>query len=181
MSANNFSINQLAKALIAAAKSETEADELLSELDSMVEVLNKRIEIKNYLADPEVKFSNKEKALDIVFEKSIGEKNKNFLRLLIQSDNILNLGPIYEVAKAERLAGSNISLAVIESVVPLDKNQANQLKKALFERTKKEIRLNNVISTELIGGLRITIDDMIIDSSVAGKLDRLRNNIREIN
>ena len=60
---------------------------------------------------------------------------------------------------------------------PLDKKIENEIVKSIGVKLKKKIRLNKVIDPDLIGGVIIKIDSIMIDNSIKTKL--LNYNLNE--
>ena len=60
------------------------------------------------------------------------------------------------------------------SAVPLTKVEQQTLVNALSQRLQRQVILEHHIDNYLLGGLVIRVGDLVIDSSVRGKLERLR-------
>ena len=97
----------------------------------------------------------------------------NFLRTLADNGR---LGVLPEIALAyEQLrdeAEGRIEVEV-RSAEPLDDALRATLKKALERRLQREVELQNVIDSDLIGGAIIRAGDLVIDGSVHGRLQGL--------
>ena len=51
------------------------------------------------------------------------------------------------------------------------------LEKALEQRTGKDIELTTSVDPSLMGGILVRIGDTVLDGTVKGKLDRLREQL----
>jgi len=149
-------------------------DDLLADLEDAAEKINANLDFKRYISDPQIDFENKKKALQAVFQDFISEKTYNFLYILIKDKKFKYLDQIIEKSKEQKKIKENLAEAVVESVVPVSNDQQEQIKRLLSEKINKRILLKNLIKPELIAGLRISLKDTVIDSSVLGKLDRLK-------
>ena len=91
------------------------------------------------------------------------------MRLLIDiSKNFKEL-----VAKEKNL--KNITVA---SSYRIDKEQLKQIEAALKKRMKAEVSIVTEIDKSLIGGLKISYDDQVIDLSIKNKLEKLKTQLR---
>ena len=77
------------------------------------------------------------------------------------------------VAKEKNL--KNITVA---SSYRIDKEQLKQIEAALKKRMKAEVSIVTEIDKSLIGGLKISYDDQVIDLSIKNKLEKLKAQLR---
>ncbi len=99
---------------------------------------------------------------------------KNFLKLMALKQRLLVLPEIeylFQQYKAER--AKQVTAHAI-SAVPLTKVEQQTLVNALSQRLQRQVILEQHIDNYLLGGLVIRVGDLVIDSSVRGKLERLR-------
>jgi F-type H+-transporting ATPase subunit delta len=54
----------------------------------------------------------------------------------------------------------------------------NQIEEALKKRMKAEVSIATEIDKSLIGGLKISYDDQVIDLSIKNKLEKLKTQLR---
>ena len=69
------------------------------------------------------------------------------------------------------------SAVTIQSARELSQNQIESFSDALKRRYGKEISLEIHVNNDLIGGAVITAGDMVIDGSIRGKLNKLRDSL----
>lgn len=65
-------------------------------------------------------------------------------------------------------------VAVVQSAIPLSTEQYNRLVAALKKIYAREVAVHVLVDAELGGGIRVRIGDEVIDGSVAGRLEALR-------
>ena len=80
------------------------------------------------------------------------------------------------LSNAMRVVGDDRgrTVATVFSAVPLTSEQSQRLASALAAKYGREVALNPVIDTGLVGGVRVQIADDVIDGSIAGRLTDLR-------
>lgn len=106
--------------------------------------------------------------------KYAGTALENFLKLLVVNKRIHMLKEISLRAGEIADEMSGLKKAKVSSRFVLSEVEMAAIKEALSSVTGKKIVVENEIREELIGGLQIKIDDLLIDGSVKGRLEGLR-------
>lgn len=110
--------------------------------------------------------------IDILGAKAT-EPVKNFLAVLLDNRRFKLLPLIAEQFEQYKAAEEGSVEARIESAFELTPDQVAQLTQMLSERFKRRVTAAVSVDPELIGGVRMTIGDDVIDASVRGKLASL--------
>ena len=95
---------------------------------------------------------------------------QNFVRVLVENERLQLLPEIRDLFAAYKNEQEGVLEAQIASAFPLDDATLAQLKADLEQRFKKQLQVQVSLDPELIGGVRITVGDEVIDASVRGKL-----------
>ncbi|MBE3569091.1 MAG: ATP synthase F1 subunit delta, partial [Bacillales bacterium] len=92
-----------------------------------------------------------------------------------REDNLLEMAEEYIVlANNER----GIAEATVTSVRPLNEEEKSSLSSVLAEKIGKQtLEIENIVDPNLLGGLKVRIGNRILDGSLRGKLDRLKQMI----
>jgi len=96
-----------------------------------------------------------------------------FLDLLAENDRVGYLPEIatrFEELKAE---DQNVADVEVVSAVTLDAAQQLRLTGALRTRLRRDVRLHCTVDPKLVGGAVVRSGDLLIDGSLANKLERL--------
>jgi F-type H+-transporting ATPase subunit delta len=99
------------------------------------------------------------------------EEARNFVRVLIANDRLALLPEIYAQFAALKNEREGVVEAEIRSAFPLDNAQINGLVADISKRFKRRVQPRVTVDKDLIGGVRITVGDEVIDGSVRGKLE----------
>jgi F-type H+-transporting ATPase subunit delta len=75
----------------------------------------------------------------------------------------------YEFKKLIDVA-DGVTEVTITTTEPIEKSFENKIVECLSKKLNKKIRLNKLINPELIGGIVIKIDSIMIDNSIKTKL-----------
>lgn len=113
-----------------------------------------------------------------IYDKKLHKDFKNFIKILIKY-NKLNIFPeifIYFLKLYNQYY--KITNVEIISACILKKKYTDILKKRLKEKLSKKIILNYKIKKNLIAGIIIRINDLIIDNSIKSRINNLKNYLK---
>jgi len=130
------------------------------------------------LDNPRLSAGDKESLLLSIAGDKLNGDGRSFLRVLIEADRIALLPQIQALFDERKDHAENVAKATIESAFPLSDAQVVELKAALEKRFGKKIEATVVENHALIGGVRVTIGDSVIDGSVQAKLAAMSNQLR---
>jgi len=105
------------------------------------------------------------------------ELTRNFVNLLFDKrrENVLGgLGPSFH---KRMLTERGATDGVVESARPLGSAELGRLASALGARVGKSVSLQNRIVPELVGGVRVIVENRMIDVSLRGRLEGLRKSM----
>ena len=102
----------------------------------------------------------------------------NTLLILIdrhREDQIVEVADqFFELANEEQ----GIAEAKVYSIRPLTEAEREALSAALqLKLVKNHLRIENIVDSELLGGIKLRIGNRIYDGSLRGKLDRLERKL----
>lgn len=126
-----------------------------------------------YLSDPKATTADQAGAFFKVGSDKLNEAGKNFIQLLASNKRLQALPEIvklYEQLKAQKQMSVDVELT---SAFALSDDQANKLAEALKRKLNREINLTSKEDKSLIGGVVVRAGDLVLDSSVRGKLAKL--------
>lgn len=164
------------KALLAAS-SEDDYVSQLQALDALVRVFDDFPDLLPFVASPIVPDDLKERAL----EKSLGvhfkDPLKSFLFRLIERGRLKALPEIYR--EYSHLVANKLDLlhARLVTAFEIDDSLKESIKKRFEENYGKKIELKTEVDPNLIGGGKLFINNHLIDFSVKGKLNNLKEEL----
>jgi F-type H+-transporting ATPase subunit delta len=131
------------------------------------------VRVKKLLTSPHVTTDQLASLLIDIGGKSLDSEGQNFIRVLA-SNRRLGLLPeiavIFERLKAE---SEKVVDVTVTSAAPLSAEQQGSYASALRQRLKTDVRLHCEVDPSLLGGAILRADDLVIDGSLRGRLDRL--------
>ena len=128
------------------------------------------------LANPALPLEQRLAAAEGVYGK-LSQPVRNILLLLVRRGRIEQLPRV--VAEFSRLDDrrQGITHATATSAAPLTDPEVRALTARLEEMTGGRIALTTDVDPSLLGGLVVRVGDRLIDGSVRGRLERLRNQL----
>ena len=148
-----------------------------SDLLSLLSSVARQPAVNSVLRDPSLSSGQIATSFEGICSEEIDSKGKNFIRLLAENKRLVLLSEIaelYEALKAERERSLEVK---ITSAFEISSEIAEKLADALKKRLEREINLTTSVDESLVGGAIIRTGDMVIDSSVRGKLTKLVESI----
>lgn len=102
----------------------------------------------------------------------------NLVRLLADNRRIPALPEIARLFDARKTAEQGVRKVLVRSAFPLDDQEQQGLIASLKNHFGAEVELSVEQDERLIGGVEIRADDLVIDSSIRGKLQQLSNELQ---
>ena len=103
---------------------------------------------------------------------------KNLVKLLAENDRLAMLPEIARLFEVSRTEQRGIRQVCIRSAYAIDAEQQTALAQALKARLGADVELTVEEDPSLIGGLEIRADDLVIDGSVRGRLQKLATELQ---
>jgi F-type H+-transporting ATPase subunit delta len=117
---------------------------------------------------------NKVALVERLLTKTASPQTIAIVRHIVQAPRGRRFGAAIQHAASIVAAQAGMSVATVTSAVPIAPAQLARLEKGLAASYGRELRINQLVDPELLGGLRVQVGDEIIDGSVASKLSELR-------
>ena len=97
----------------------------------------------------------------------------NLVRTLAENRRLALLPEISRLFDLAKSQEEGIKEAVVHSAFPIDDTQVKALVQELEARFGTKLTARVEIDASLIGGVRVTVGDQVLDASVRGKLDAM--------
>ncbi|MCF6410928.1 F0F1 ATP synthase subunit delta [Pseudalkalibacillus salsuginis] len=167
-----------ASALFEVAQGRNALDQVEKELVSVKSVIQENKQLLTILNHPKISSDDKKAILSKLFGNQLSEAVHNTLLLMVDRKRetmIPNMVEQYiKLANEER----GVADATVYSVRILTEEEQQAISKTFAERINvKELRVENVIDQDLVGGIKVKIGNRIFDGSVSGKLNRIQRQL----
>ena len=160
-----------ANAVFNLAKEENKLDGWLNYLNQL-SIIGQTVEFKNSICNPKI---SQDMIIDMLLSylKTSDIEIKNFLTLLYINNRLNMLDEIFVLFVKLVSDYKGIAKAVIKSAFAMKDQDKQQIEVLLSRKFGRKITANVEINSELIGGIKIMIDDIVIDASVKGSLEKM--------
>ncbi|HEX7047293.1 MAG TPA: F0F1 ATP synthase subunit delta [Gammaproteobacteria bacterium] len=165
-----------AKAAFELARDKGAFDQWQHALAALAEVARQE-EVQILLKDPRVSTAQQVDVFIAAAGDALDQNAKNFVKVLAQYRRLEVLPEIEADFTQLRAIAENTVQAELRTAVEASDAQRQKIRAALKQRLGRDIELRCVVDESLIGGAQIRAGDLVIDSSVSGKLERLANNV----
>ena len=147
-----------------------------AELDAAGEIAADE-EVGRMLANPAAPLESREEMAQSIFGKVVSKPVLNMIQLLLRRGRIHQLPTV--AAEFRRLdnARRGITLATATSAAPLSADEIRAITARLEQLSGGRVELDVQVDPSLLGGLIVRVGDRLIDGSVRGRLERLRNQL----
>jgi len=166
-----------AKAMLALAESQHQADSLRDELVEFKKFFQTRPEIGNLFSTPTMDTEARRRFIEKTLRGRASDLFTDAVQVINRKDR---LALFQEIVEQYRLAHEELRGVVdvyVRTAIPLDDAMRAEIKTAAKNYAGKEPSLNETVDPEILGGLVVHIGDMKFDGSVAMKLRRLSENL----
>lgn len=171
MANENNLAHPYANAIFGVAKSTNTVDAWLSDLARLAKVAESD-DFAGLISNPNM---SKDAILGILsgFIDQISQPVKQLLALLQDNDRLHILPEIYSLFEHKVEEDRNIAKATIQSAYAMSDADREKFEQLLSKKFGKTITAKVELHPELIGGIKILINDQVVDYSVKGSLDNL--------
>jgi F-type H+-transporting ATPase subunit delta len=172
-------VSTYAEALFEASRERNELEEVLSELWEFVEVLHDSEELRLFFYGGQIPERQKRRALDGLTE-GMRASTTNFLKVLVDNGREEILEEV--LARYEELVKEHLGRIEVEvtTAVELSEDQRTRLKERLAEVLEgREIILETNVDPGLVGGAVFRYGGRMMDGSIRGRLESLREGMLE--
>ena len=134
--------------------------------------------IQALIDTPDISHREKAEKFVSIFEGEVSVKTINFLKTLGQANRLKILDNIIlnflELVAKKR----NQKNVVVSSAFELESDQLEKIKLAMQKRLGADIIITSAVDKTLIGGMKISYEDQVIDLSLKNKLESLKTQLR---
>ncbi|RVT86070.1 F0F1 ATP synthase subunit delta [Inhella crocodyli] len=102
---------------------------------------------------------------------------RNFLRAVIDNGRLDALPAVAEQFHRLVSQAQGVAEAQVESAFPLDAAQLAELVAVLEKRFDRKLTAAVSVQPSLIGGVRVTVGDEVLDTSVRARLERMKTTL----
>ena len=164
-----------AEALFGVARAEGTLGEVEDELFRFSQILQGSDELRDALTDPGIPASRRQQIIEDLLGGRASSTTVALVSLVVGTGRARELPTIIRQLVDMSAAEANKEVAEVRSAIALNDDQRKRLAQALGQATGKQVEVKVVVDPSVLGGIVAQVGDTVIDGSVRGRLDQLKN------
>ena len=172
--------SKYSNALFSLGKEKDNLIELKEGLAEFWEVVEENEELKKVLFHQRILAEEKKNIIEKVFAEDMQKDLLHFIYILIEKRREYHLESIIKAFNAHVDREERILNVEVTSTVEMKESSLDKLKNKLNELLDYNIRINNIVNKDIIGGLVLKVEDYIIDGSLSYELKQLEQKLKAI-
>ena len=161
------------RALFEVSRDSGDLDKVENDIKNFKLIYDKNSEVKNFIKDPSQTITEQNKLVNLISDKLNFSKNvQKFLLLLIEKRRIFFVNKIIEsfLRLCSQKRGE-IKASLISSK-ELSQTELNDISTDLSKSMGSTLKFDYKVDKELIGGLKLQLGSIMIDTSIRNKLKK---------
>ena len=172
--------NKIGYSLFEVAKENNSLKEVSYELNEVAKVINENSDFVTLMNNPNIERIKKINLIDASFV-GVNKHIINVVKILADNLQISLINFVLEQFDELYSRYSNSVVVKVESASPLTEIQLENLKEKLKNELELDkVEINNLVDESLIGGLKITYNNKVVDASIKARLNALKSKISAI-
>lgn len=161
------------------AKEKNQIEEVMKDLEQFIKLLEKNKNIAELWNSLSISSFDKE---EIILKKiELSEITKKFLKLILLKKRQKLLPKIFYYYKLMYNNQNKILEVDIKTAFQINNQELEKIIKTIEEKLSIKIKIKNIyVDKEILGGIVVISDNLVLDLSVRKDLDKLLKNVEEV-
>ena len=169
--------SRYAQALFEFACESNKVDLWQQQMRLVQQVFQQDPQIGDFFSHIRIEANQKKVVFKEIFSSRIDRDVVNFFCLLIDKRRV---SQFIEIAKEFHVLcnqSNGIKEGVVYSTRLLDSNEIKGIEESISQKMKLNVELTNKLDPQLLSGVRVVVDDIVMDGSLKNKIDNLRHEL----
>jgi len=177
---SDSSAKSYSQALYELATEEKNLNDVEEHAVSIIKLISQSEDFNSLIKDPTNKQDDQLNSINIIFEKfNLNNLLKKFLNFLVMKRRFFYVEKILKdflIICSKKRGEISAKLTVAKE---LNENEINKIKNELSQNFGSDVKLNYNYDPDLIGGLIMQVESVMIDTSIKNKLQQIENKMIE--
>lgn len=171
--------SRYAKALIDLAAEQNIVEPIKKDIELFINTCQANAELQAILRNPIISLDKKANILDAIFSDKLNKMILEFFKIAIRKGRAdVLLASAKEYVNQYNVL-KNVVKATVTSSSALSNDNLKQIEAVVKEATKGEVILTTQVDPSLIGGFILKVGDRQFDTSLSGKLNKLKKEFQQ--
>ncbi len=167
-------IDGYAAAILEFAKAEGQLGTIGDELFQVARTFESSSELRDSLSNPRLPVERKQAIISDLLGNRASALTVNLLNFVIGAGKARDLSAIADRLVDKAASARSSAVAEVRSAIELDAETVRRLEERLGAATGKSVEAKVVVDPSILGGIVARVGDVVIDGSVKGRLQDLR-------
>ena len=177
---SDSSAKSYSQALYELASEEKNLNDVEKHVISLLKLISQSEDFNSLIKNPTNKQEGQLNVINIIFEKfNLNVLLKKFINFLVMKRRFFYVEKIFKdfvIICSKNRGEISAKLTVAKE---LNENEINKIKNDLSQNFGSDVKLNYNCDPDLIGGLIIQVESLMIDTSIKNKLQQIENKMIE--
>ncbi len=166
------------EALFELAKEENTLNVVKEELLKIADLVRTNDELNHVMTHPKIVKDEKKTLIKQMFNNQ--KLIENFLMFLVDQGRFGTILDIVDAVVEKVNEELGIEIAYVKSAVALSKKEQEELKTILSKKINKQVELICEIDETCVAGMRVQIQNEVIDNTIATKLENIKERVASV-
>lgn len=166
-----------AKSMFEASKEDDSLKLVYEELNLVKNTIDSNPRLLEVFKHPLLSINQKKEIIKSIYEHNLSKLSLNFLCVLIDAKRFNMISSIIDEFNNLYDIDNNILKGTIITKNKLSDDEINKYEEKLTKSLNSNVKLNNILDENIIGGVIVKIGDKLYDSTLKGQLNELRKEL----
>jgi F-type H+-transporting ATPase subunit delta len=169
--------SRYAQALFEFACESNKVDLWQQQMRLVHQVFQQDSQIGDFFSHIRIEADQKKSVFKQIFSNRIDTDVVNFFCLLIDKRRVSHFKEIAKEFHVLCNHSKGIKEGIVYSTRSLDSEEVKRIEDSISQKMKLNVELTNKLDPQLLSGVRVVVDDIVIDGSLRNKIDSLRHEL----
>jgi F-type H+-transporting ATPase subunit delta len=169
--------SRYAKSLIDLAKEQQAVEIIKSDMQLLQQTAKSSPELRNMLKSPVVNMGDKKAVLSKVFGGKFHQTTMAFIEIVVRKNRSNYLLGMASAFLEQYNVLNGITTATVKTAHPIDQTTEAEITAFIQKQSGKKVSIQLSVEPDLIGGVVIQMGDNLYDASIAGKLNKVKQQL----
>jgi len=166
-----------AKALFSLSRETNTLDVLKKDMEMLLQCISEVPDLQYIIQSPVIKSGEKIRLFSEVFKNSFSELSFSFISMVLENKREEFLAGMARYFLELLRTEQGVQSAMLTTAISVDDDTRRSVLQLISKKFNTKAELKEVVDTSIIGGFILQVGDQQLDSSISGKLKRIKKEL----